>query len=50
MHHVFQVGHGTQQLAKESHFFSRFFCMKGKKLVPHHALEIMAIGKEGAIF
>ena len=46
MHHVFKVGHGTQQLAKESHFFRRFFGMKGKKLVPHHALEIMAMGKK----
>ena len=49
MHHVFKVGHGAQQLAKESHFFRRFFGMKGKKLVPHHALEIMAMGKKGAM-
>ena len=40
---------GHNKLAKESHFFRRFFGMKGKKLVPHHALEIMAMGKQGAL-
>ena len=41
---------GHSQLAKESHVFRRFFRMKGIKLLPHHALEIMAMGKQGAMF
>ena len=41
-----RLGMGHSKLAKESHVFVRFFGMKGKKLVPHHALEIMARGNK----
>ena len=50
MHLFSMLGMGHNKLAKELHVFGRFFGMKGKKLVPHQALEIMAMGKQGAIF
>jgi hypothetical protein len=45
-----RLGMGHSKLAKGSQVFGRFFGMKGKKLVPHHPLEIMAMGKQGAMF
>ena len=45
-----RLGMGHSKLAKESHIFGRFFGMKGKMLGPHHALEIMDMGKQGAMF
>ena len=35
---------GHTKLAKETACFQAFFSMKGKKLVPHHQLTIMARG------
>ena len=49
MHHVFKVGHGTQLVGLGIARFRSFFGNKGKKLVPHHALETMAMGKQGAM-
>ena len=44
-----KVGHGTQLVGLGIARFRAFFGMKGKKLVPHHALETMAMGKQGAM-
>ena len=40
------LGMGHTKLAKELHVFGRFFGMKGKKVVPHHPLAIMARGNK----
>ena len=45
-----RLGMGHSKLAKDSHVFGHFFGMKGKNQGRHHALEIMAMGKQGAMF
>ena len=45
-----KVGHGTQLIGQGIAHFWVFFGKKGKKVVPHQALETMAIGKQGAMF
>ena len=44
-----KVGHGTQLVGLGIARFRAIFGMKGKKLVPHHTLETMAMGKQGAM-
>ena len=46
MHHVFNFGHGTHQGGQGTARFRAFLSMKGKKLVPHHQLAIMARGNK----
>ena len=40
------LGMEHSKLVKELHVFGRFFGLKGKKVVPHHPLEIMAWGNK----
>ena len=50
MHHVFKGwAWDTASWPRNCTFSGIFFGMKGKKLVPHHALETMAMDKQGAM-
>ena len=42
MHHVFNFGHGTHRGRQGTARFRAFLSMKGKKVVPHQQLAIMA--------
>ena len=46
MQHVFTFGHGTRQAGQGTARFRVFLSMKGKKVVPHQQLAIMARAKK----